>query len=343
MIDGSYGEGGGQLLRTAVALAAITGRDVRVRSIRAGRPNPGMQAQHLRGVEAVAGLCDARTQGATLGSTELVFEPGRIKPRSLKIDIGTAGAVTLVLQALTLAAARAEGTTTVELTGGTHVSWSPPTDYFSEIFCKHLGKIGIEVSIETIRYGFFPRGGGRICAEIHGSGSWRGLTSWPSASVDRMSVKSVASEDLRRPQVAERQLAGFKAVLGGQVTEEAIYVPSFSTGSSLFASAACEGTLLGADSLGKRGVKAEQVGEETAKHLKAEIDSHASLDIHAADMVIPYLALGSGPSRFTVREMSGHLTSMQWLLRQFVDVDFHTEKKGTLHEIAVIPRGNTGA
>ncbi len=343
VIDGSYGEGGGQLLRTTVALSAITGRGVRVKSIRAGRPNPGMQAQHLKGVEAVAGLCDAETHGATLGSTELIFEPGRIEPRPLNIDIGTAGAVTLVLQALILAAARTEGTTTIDLTGGTHVAWSPPTNHFSEVFCKHLRAIGIEVNLEIMRYGFYPKGGGRIHVEIRGNGTWQALTLERAAHVDRTSVKSVASEELRKPQVAERQIAGFKSVLGGEIAEEAVYVPSFSIGSSLFAAATCGPTTLGADSLGKKGVRAEEVGKETARKLKAEIDSNASVDIHAADMILPYLALASGPSRFTVRELSGHMTSVQWLLRQFVDVDFRNEKKGNLFEVSTIPKGDPGA
>ena len=167
-IDGSHGEGGGQLLRTAIALSAITGKTAHIRNIRGGRPNPGMQAQHLKGVEAVAALCEARLDGAQMGSTHLTFEPGEIKPCGIKVDIGTAGASTLVLQALVLAAGRSDGSTAVEIVGGTHVAWSPPVDYFRDVFSYHLRKIGIEVSLKVHRHGFYPRGGGRIEAQVKG-------------------------------------------------------------------------------------------------------------------------------------------------------------------------------
>lgn len=339
-VDGSYGEGGGQLLRTAVALSAITSRPVRIKAIRAGRENPGLQAQHLKGVEAVAALCDAKLQGAHMRSTELTFEPAEIKPRSLTVDVGTAGAVTLVLQALTLAAARSPGTTTVDLTGGTHVSWSPPVDYFRDIFCHHLRSIGVEVTLKLLKHGFYPKGGGRVDVEIRGSRDWRALDIGNPATVDRITVRSVASVDLKIARVAERQHDGFRSVIPEVVIEETSYVPSLSTGSAISAQAVCGVTRLGSDALGKRGVRAEQVGQEAARNLKAEIDSGASLDVHAADMMLPYLALASRSSRFAVRELTGHINSVQWLVRQFVDVDFGVERKGNLHVISVNPNSS---
>jgi len=336
-VDGSHGEGGGQLLRTAVALSAITQKPVHIRSIRAGREKPGLQAQHLKGAEAVAALCDARLEGARISSTELTFEPGKIIPRQLKVDVGTAGAVTLVLQALTLAAASTDGTTTVDLTGGTHVSWSPPADYFREVFCRHLRRIGVEVELTTHRHGFYPKGGGRVDARIRGNSKWAGLDLAQRGEVGEVTVRSVATEDLRRGRVAERQVDGFKSILNRVSPAEVSYISSLSTGSAVFSSAACGSTVLGADALGKRGVRAEQVGQDAAGQLKAEIDSGASLDVHAADMMLPYLALASEPSTFTVRELTGHVTSVQWLIKQFVDVDFSTERVGNVHLIRVKP------
>lgn len=337
-VDGSYGEGGGQLLRTAVALSAITKKAVRIENIRAGRPNPGLQAQHLKGVEAVAILCGAKCLGARIGSTELFFEPGELRPRALNVDIGTAGATTLVLQALVLAAGRLGGMTTVELAGGTHVSWSPPTDYFEEVFSHHLKSLGIDARVETLRHGFYPKGGGRVRAEIRGSPDWHPMDLEKAGAAKEVILHSVASESLRDARVAERQVEGFKSVLGGVASEEAIYVPSLSIGSAVSASAHCGQTVLGGDALGRKGLKAEEVGREAAKTLKAEIDSGASLDVHASDMVLPYLALASGPSRFAVRELSAHFTSVQWLVRQFIDVEFKVERKGNLHMVTVIPK-----
>jgi len=336
-VDGSHGEGGGQLLRTAVALSAITGRAVRVRSIRAGRDRPGLQAQHLKGVEAVATLCGAKLNGASIGSADLTFEPGPIRPQAIRVDVGTAGAISLVLQALVLAAGRADGTTTVELIGGTHVAWSPPIYYFKEVFCHHLRSIGINIEVKILAHGFYPRGGGRAQIEIHGSRDWKPLNVESSGLIDGVVAKSVASEDLRNARVAERQMDGFRSVLPSAVPEEVTYVRSLSTGSAVSGQATSTLTILGADSLGKRGVRAEDVGKDAAMKLKAEMDSGAALDIHAADMMIPYLALASQPSSFTVREISDHLTSVQWLVNQFINVEFRSEKIGNLYKISVRP------
>ena len=336
-IDGSYGEGGGQLLRTAVALSAITERAVRIRSIRAGRERPGLQAQHLKGVEAVATLCGAKVHGATLSSTDLTFEPREIRSQTIKIDVGTAGAISLVLQALVLAAGRVERKTAVELIGGTHVAWSPPMDYFKEVFCRHLNSIGIGVDVNVLAHGFYPRGGGRVQVEIDGSNEWKPMNIEPSQAMESIVVKSIASEELRNARVAERQMEGFRSVLPVAVPGEVTYVRSLSTGSAVFGRASSASTILGADALGKRGVRAEDVGRDAATKLKTEVDSGASLDVHAADMMIPYLALATGPSSFTVREISGHLSSVQWLVGQFVNAKFEVEKIGNLHEITVKP------
>jgi len=337
-IDGSHGEGGGQLLRTAVALSAITGRAVRIKAIRAGRERPGLQAQHLKGVEAVATLCGAKVHGANLGSTDLTFEPREIRPQTIRIDVGTAGAISLVLQALVLAAGRAEGKTAVELIGGTHVAWSPPMDYFKGVFCRHLKSIGIDVDVKILAHGFYPRGGGRVHVEVNGSREWKPIDSDSAGTVERIAARSIASEELRNARVADRQMEAFKLILPVAAPEEVAYVRSLSTGSAVFGLADCGSTFLGADSLGKRGVRAEDVGKEAAMKLKAEIDSGASLDVNAADMMIPYLALASQPSSFTVREMSDHLTSVQWLVSQFIGVEFESERKGNLHRISVRPR-----
>ena len=338
-IDLSYGEGGGQLLRTAVALSAITGKPAHIRNIRAGRPNPGLQAQHLKGVEAVAALCEARVHGAHMGSTELRFEPGGIKPREVKADVGTAGAVTLVLQALVLAAARSDGTTSVELAGGTHVAWSPPVDHFRDVFSSHLRKIGVGVTLKLHRHGFFPKGGGRIEAQIEGSGEWRALRLEEAGPVQSIEVESIASLELSSASVAERQASGFKSVTGSGVSEKVRYVSSLSTGSAVSGRAVCGSTVLGGDAVGKKGVRAEEVGKEAGKNLKAEIDGHATVDVHAADMILPYLALASSPSTFSVREVSDHLKSVQWLVKNFVDAEFVMEQKGDIHVVSVKPAG----
>jgi RNA 3'-terminal phosphate cyclase (ATP) len=167
-IDGSQGEGGGQILRCALALGAICGTPVHIRSIRAGRRTPGLQAQHLTAVTALAQICGAQIEGASLGSQVLTFIPGEIRPGEYEFDIGTAGSVSLVLQAILLPLATAERPSRVTLTGGTHVPWSPPTDYLREVLFPVLARMGLHAVLEVERWGFFPRGGGRIALEVMG-------------------------------------------------------------------------------------------------------------------------------------------------------------------------------
>jgi len=161
-IDGSYGSAGGQIIRTAIGLSAVTGKPCRISKIRAGRPKPGLAAQHLKGIEAVARLCGAELKGAGIGSTEIEFVPKEIKTHHLKIDIGTAGSVTLVMQALMIPAVHAPVPVEFEIAGGTHVKWSPTTGYFRHVFSEYMKMMGIEITSETASYGYFPKGGGLI-------------------------------------------------------------------------------------------------------------------------------------------------------------------------------------
>ena len=160
-IDGSHGEGGGQIVRMAVALSALRSTAVRVVNVRAKRAKPGLAAQHATAIRAVAGLCAARVQGAEVGSGEFTFEPGPLRSGRFSFDVGTAGAVTLVLQACLPAAFRA-GDTELEIRGGTDVPWSPPLDYFGHVFLGLLRKMGGRAEVEVARRGYYPRGGGLV-------------------------------------------------------------------------------------------------------------------------------------------------------------------------------------
>lgn len=165
-IDGSYLEGGGQTLRTAVALSAITGKPCKIFNIRKGRKKPGLQAQHLKGIEAAAKLCNAELKNAKIGSDSIEFAPKKIKGGYFSIDIGTAGSISLVLQTLVLPAIHAEEEVILEITGGTDVPWSPDIEYFQEVFCRNIKKMGIEIESEILKYGFYPKGGGKVKVKI---------------------------------------------------------------------------------------------------------------------------------------------------------------------------------
>ena len=164
-IDGSEGEGGGQMLRTAIALSALTGKPVRIRNIRANRPKPGLAAQHLCAVRGVTGICDAQVEGAEVGSTQLQFVPGEVRAGNYHLDVGTAGSITLVLQACMLASARSPDEMRFRIVGGTNVRWSPPIDFYERSFFPRLVTLGFRVQITDVRRGFYPEGGGSV--EVH--------------------------------------------------------------------------------------------------------------------------------------------------------------------------------
>src|SRR3989338_4881404 len=211
-IDGSHGEGGGQILRTSIALSAVTGMPVRVSKIRAGRCNPGLQAQHLAGIVACKKICNAQISGASVGSTEIEFHPGNVSGGEYRIDVGTAGAISLVLQAVMIPVLHSGKEFALELTGGTHVKWSPTMDYFNNIF---LWNIGTGVSGAIKKYGFFPKGGGVVNVHVRPSGI-RHFNMTERGEMRKISALSMATRGLQQARVAERQAGG-----AAQVFEDA--------------------------------------------------------------------------------------------------------------------------
>jgi RNA 3'-phosphate cyclase len=306
-IDGASGEGGGQLLRTAVALSAVCGEPVRVFDVRAGRDNPGLRPQHLKAVEAVGLLCDARVRGLAVGSREIEFTPGGIRAGTVRVDVGTAGSATLVLQALLPVALSAPGEVEAEVVGGTDVSRSPSADYFRHVFLRILSKAGCEIEAEVVKRGFYPKGGGIMRLRTKPWKPHDGIIFGEPGGFIGLSAYSVASEHLRAGEVAERQANGFfnavSAPSGAGFVERG-YSGAESVGSSFTACARYSDTVLGACVLGERGLKAEDVGARAAVELCAGMASGAALDRHMGDQIVPYLALAGGDA--TSAELTEH-------------------------------------
>lgn len=324
-IDGSYLEGGGQILRTAVGLSAATGQACRIHSIRKGRRTPGLAAQHLKGVEAVAALCGARVGGAVMGSTELEFVPGELDPpERLSVQVGTAGSVTLVLQGLMVALAAAGRRVEVEVTGGTHVEWSPTVDYFSGVFAWFLGRMGVRVLMLDVAPGFYPKGGGRARLEVD-AGPLSPLTLTERGPLLRTEARSIAHESLAKAQVAERQIEGVRRVMEVD-SERSDYVRAYSVGTAVLVRADYENCRLGATALGRRGKPAEKVGAEAARALKRQMSTGACLDEHMADQVLPYLALAGGESTVRVAAVTDHCRTNIWVIEQFLPVRFTVDE-----------------
>jgi RNA 3'-phosphate cyclase len=337
-IDGAHGEGGGQLVRTAVALAAVTGTPIRIRDVRARRDRPGLAAQHLTAVGAVATLCGARCEGLALRSPAFEFHPGRLRAGEHVFDVGTAGSLTLVLQALLPAMLRAPGPCRVRLTGGTDVRAAPPLDYFRRVLLPLLARLGIAVDCRVVRRGYYPRGGGKVEVATTPATPRPLALDAPGRLVR---IDGLAHAGNLPAHIPERMRAAALARLGAgraPVSVEARVLgadDAFGPGGAIVLWAECANTVLGAGRVAERGVPSEALGESAADELAADLEAGAALDVHAADQLPVYLALAGGESTFTVREVSLHAATALWLIGQFLPVRFDVERTGGLARVRV--------
>ncbi|MHB9073283.1 MAG: RNA 3'-terminal phosphate cyclase [Desulfobaccales bacterium] len=327
-LDGSYGEGGGQILRTALALAAVMGVPVRIERIRAGRPKPGLRPQHLTAVQALARVCQAEVSEANLGSQALTFKPRVPKAVRYLFDVaaktGSAGAVSLIAQALLPPLLMAGAPTTIILKGGTHVPWSPPVHYLSQVFLPALAGLGATAELSLERWGWYPKGGGEVHLHITPVRTLTGVEWLTPAAPAALRALSAAS---KLPEhVARRQAARLTARLQESVPVEIIPASGQDPGSFVF----LWGPRAGFSALGARGKPAEQVADEVAEAYLAFRKSRAALDRHLADQILLYLALARGPSTFTTETVTSHLLTNVWAIEQFLGPKF--EVRGNLGE-----------
>ncbi|MFC1663580.1 RNA 3'-terminal phosphate cyclase [Patescibacteria group bacterium] len=326
-IDGSYLEGGGQILRTACALSVVTKKPCRVFNIRKGRPKPGLATQHLLGIRTLAQLCNGKLEGDVLGSEEIKFWPGEIKQSltSLKIKIETAGSITLILQSLIPAILLAPQLINIVFEGGaTDTFFSPTIDYFQYVFLQFLEKIGIETNVNIIKRGYYPEGGAGVEVKIFPT-KLKKINLTERGQFKKILAISGASEFLKDKKVAERQLAGVREILGKlklPVEEKVKYYSTQCPGSQICLVALFENTVIGTDNLGKLGKRAEDVGKEAALELLKEQKTEACLDKHLSDQILPYLALSSGKSQVSVSEMTDHSKTNIWTIEKFLNGSF---------------------
>ncbi len=320
-IDGSFGEGGGQIVRTASSLAVVTATPCRIFNIRQGRREPGLRLQHLHGLRALAELCGGVFSGDEVGSRELAFSPGHAGVRELRVAIPTAGSITLVLQSLIPAALRFTEPVTVRFEGGgTDTAMSPTLDYLRHVLLWIVSRMGIAPQIEVARRGYYPRGGAEILVRIIPS-RLGAINAVERGALRRVSIVSSAAAVLRARRVAERQIEGATEALGALplAPDSAIdYSPSRSAGSAVCVVAEFENTVVGADGLGARGKRAEEVGREAAQAFLREFESTACLDRHMADQILPYMALADGESAVTVSEITAHCRTNMWVIERFM-------------------------
>jgi len=319
-IDGAVGEGGGQMLRTALALSAATGQGFQMTRVRAGRPRPGLRPQHVACVRAAALACGARVGGAFDGSPDLRFEPGSIGQGVFRFEIATAGASTLLLQTVLPPLATAGGPSRVEATGGTHVPASPSFDYLARHWVAALEGLGLQAALELVKAGFYPRGGGEIRADVV---PWRR----PASLVleDRgplVSLRGVSGSARLKGDVARRQRDAAQALLWERRRLEVSWdmceaVPSASPGSFLLLEAQFEKGRAAFAALGERGVRAEPLAERAARRLLKFLDAEGAVDPWLADQLAVPIALAGGGGRVTTSEVTRHLQTVADVMTLF--------------------------
>ena len=326
-IDGSLGEGGGQTIRIATAFSIILGRPIHVTNVRGARKVPGLRPQHSATLKILRDVCGGSLEGGNVGSTEFTFVPGTVETTSpMSLDLGTAGSVTLVLQALVPAVALSGGSLELVLFGGTDVPWSPTSDYVSTILGACLRRIGIAFSLDVSRRGYYPKGGGRATVRIEPCAEVRPLrlTSRGREPTPPISVVSRAGSLPRH--VAERQAASAASVLarsGLRAKTTSIHVEdSLSPGSSIMVGCVTDSCYIGADSIGARGKPAEKVGAEAAFRFARTYEGPACVDSNLADMVAPLLCLAREPSEVVTSQATGHLRTGLQVAKQFVEAEF---------------------
>jgi RNA 3'-phosphate cyclase len=327
-IDGSFGEGGGQILRTSLALSLLTGRPFQLHHIRAGRAKPGLQPQHLQSVRAAAAIGGARLRGASIGSSELTFEPGEVVAGPYTFDIKTAGATGLVLQTVYLPLAlRGKEPSLLTLKGGTHVSTSPCFHFLEQTWRAYLASCGLKLSLRMLRPGYYPRGGGVVeaviqpCSNLHQKKPW--LQHLPIKTVTGFSA--VAGLD---PSIARRQARRVRNRLQDRGLQVEIQEETWPGGPASIAA-----VMLGTEpaptlffALGARGKPAEAVADEMVDQVIAYLDAGSALvDPHSGDQMVLPLILAEGPSMYQVTEITRHLTTNIAVIRHFVDREIALE------------------
>jgi RNA 3'-terminal phosphate cyclase (ATP) len=329
VLDGSEGEGGGQVLRSALSLSIITGQPFRLEKVRAKRRPPGLKAQHLTCVEGAARLCDADVEGASLGSHAVTFHPKAAKSGAFAFHVGTAGSINLLLHCLAYPLALAGGGA-LTLTGGSHVIASPSFDYLARVWAPLARRWGFEVRLKLEAAGFFPEGGGRLWAQVQPAGRGEGFSLEARPPVDRLVVRSIVGGlalDVahRQADTARRALSD----LGLPVETDVESVPvAHSRGTAVLVTAESKGqALAGFSALGERRVPAEDVGRSAARDARAWLRGDGALDEHAGDQVLLPMGLAAagllGPARaahFRAHAVTDHLTTHARVLEAFLPI-----------------------
>ena len=338
-IDGSQKSGSGTILRLAVALAAIVNSPLHICNIRKKRRQPGLKPQHLEAVLTAAKLCNAKVKGATLGSEELWFTPGEIRGGEIHAEIGTAGSIPMLIMTVLPICILARQPVNLHISkGGTDVQHSPTTNYLANVLLPTLRRMGLEAAITVHKCGYYPKGMGEATLKVQPSKELRPIRLEEFGKIKEVAGVSTCTF-LADRRVAERQAEEAERLLKEEGLHPKIRtVNDFSNplqkGSSIVLWAETDtGALLGGDAIGEIGKPSEAVAREAAGSLIAEIKAEATVDVHLADLLVPYVALAHGESVYLTRMVTDHVEANMWLATEILGVNFRVEQKGKLYQI----------
>ncbi|CAG9563725.1 unnamed protein product [Danaus chrysippus] len=331
-IDGSVLEGGGQILRMSISLSALLNIPVRVTNIRVGRKKPGLAAQHLKGIQLVANMCQAELKGAFIGSTKIEFTPRKIRGGHYVADTQTAGSISLLIQVALPVALFADGPTTMDLKGGTNADMAPQIDYMDMVFRKILNKFGGDFSMQILTRGYFPHGGGHVRVEVSPVNMLQSINLMDRGEIEDIGGISFVAGNL--PVKFAYQMAdGAKHEIG---LNQRINIKSYKEDGSMapdncngiVLSCSTSSCVLGACGLGSRGVSPGEVGGSAGKMLREVIDTGACVDTHAQDQVILYMCLASGLSSVRSGSPTLHTQTAIHIAETLAKVKFEIKSDG---------------
>lgn len=339
-IDGSAGEGGGQIVRTSLALSALTGQAFTIHSIRAGRPRPGLRAQHLASVQAAARICEARVSGAEPGSRTLIFEPDRVRAGAYEFRVGTAGSTSLILQTVLPALITAPKPSSLVLEGGTHNPWAPPCEFVQRSFLPLLNRMGPHVSVHLQRHGFFPAGGGRVSVSVTPSNSLQGFELLERGAVHREAVTAIVA---RLPKhIGERELQTIRTKSSWphdrfQLREVR---DSAGPGNVVLIELESDAVTEVFSGFGRRGVRAEEVAAAAYRAARAYLEAGVPVGPHLADQLLLPLGISAFQSparggRFRTMPLTQHSLTHIDVLQTFLKIPIAVDEDRGAVEVRI--------
>lgn len=325
------------MVRTSVALSAITGITAKLTRIRENRPTNGLSKQHTTAVNAVAEMTGSTVEGNVIGSSELIFTPGNKQLNNMQMDIGTAGSISLVLQAILLAARNHKEKLTLDIVGGTNVMWAPPVDSYELALFPLMKKMGINAHIDILERGFYPLGGGRVTATLDPIGKIQPLDLMDLGKMT--GIKGRCFVQHLPDRIGKDMMDACTETLLPKydVEFETQKCMGNSKGAGLVLVAEYENGMISSNVLTSRGHSARQSGIDVANDLLQEVTAGSTVDVHTADQLLPYMAMAEGKSRFIVSRISKHLLSQMDTLESFLNVRFGVERKDDGYHFTVSP------